>query len=52
MFRVGLQSYLIIATTWMKQSTLQQHKEVVMLCEEGITIAKVRSALLVPNRQH
>ncbi len=27
MFRAGLQSYLKIATTKMKQSTLQQHKE-------------------------
>ncbi len=32
-FRAGLQSYLKIVTTRMKQSTLQQHKEVSMLCE-------------------
>ncbi len=33
----------------MNQSTLQQHKEVAMLCEEGMTTAKVRNALLVPH---
>jgi hypothetical protein len=32
-FTAGLQSYLKIVTTRMKQSTLQQHKEVSMLCE-------------------
>jgi hypothetical protein len=32
----------------MKQSTLQQHKEVAMLCEEGMIIAEARSALLIP----
>jgi hypothetical protein len=31
----------------MKQSTLQQHKEVAMLCEEGMTTAEARNALLV-----
>jgi hypothetical protein len=48
-FKVSLQLYFIIATTWMKQSTLQQHKEVVMLCEEKMTIAKTNSALSVPH---
>jgi hypothetical protein len=33
----------------MKQSTLQQHKEVAMLCEEGMTTIEARSALLVPQ---
>jgi hypothetical protein len=33
----------------MKRSTLQQHKEVAMLCEENMTILKARSALLVPH---
>ncbi len=47
-FRMGLQSYLKIATTWMKRSTLQQHKEATMLCE-GMTIAKARSALSIPH---
>ncbi len=36
MFRVALQSYLKIVSR-MKWSTLQHHKEVVMLCEEGMT---------------
>ncbi len=31
-FRMGLQSYLIIVTIGMKWSTLQQHKEATMLC--------------------
>jgi hypothetical protein len=49
MFRVGLQSYFRIVTTSMKRSTLQQHKEVVMLCEEGMTTIEARSALLIPH---
>jgi hypothetical protein len=48
MFRVGLQSYLIIATIEMKWSTFQQHKKAVMLCEEGLITVEVRSGLLVP----
>jgi hypothetical protein len=32
-FKTSLQSYFIITTTRMKQSTLQQHKEAMMLCE-------------------
>jgi hypothetical protein len=32
MFRAGLQSYLKITTARMKRSTVQQHKEVTMLC--------------------
>jgi hypothetical protein len=48
-FKVGLQSYLRIAIVGMKQSTLQQHKEVIMLCEERMIIVKARSALLVPH---
>ncbi len=47
-FETGLQSYLKITTIGMKQSTLQQHKEAIMLCEEGMTIVEARSALLVP----
>jgi hypothetical protein len=34
----------------MKWSTLQQHKEATMLCEEGMTITEVRNALLVPQK--
>jgi hypothetical protein len=47
MFEAGLQSYFIITIVGMKQSTLEQHKEVAMLCEEGMTIIEVRSALSV-----
>jgi hypothetical protein len=49
MFKVGLQSYFIIMIVGMKQSTLQQHKEVTMLCEEGMITIEARSALLVPH---
>jgi hypothetical protein len=33
----------------MNWSTLQQDKEATMLCEEGMTITKVKSALSVPQ---
>ncbi len=36
-------------TAVMKRPTLQQHKEVAMLCEEGMTTTKARSAFLVPQ---
>jgi hypothetical protein len=49
MFRASLQSYFRIVTSRMKRSTLQQHKEVVMLCEEGMTNVEIRSALLIPQ---
>jgi hypothetical protein len=39
----------MILTAGMKRSTLQQHKEVAMLCEEGMTTVETRSALLVPQ---
>ncbi len=53
MFRPGLRSNLRIVTAGMKWSTLQQHIKAAMLCEEGMTITKVRSALLVRhNAKH
>ncbi len=48
-FRAGLLSYLIIAIVGMKRSTLQRHKEAIMLCEEGMTIVETRSALSIPQ---
>ncbi len=48
-FIVGLQSYLRIVTSRMKRSTLQQHKEAVMLWEKNMTIAKARSAFSIPQ---
>jgi hypothetical protein len=52
-FRVSLQSYLIIAIVGMKWSTLQQHKEATMLYKEGMTTIKARSALSIPlNIKH
>ncbi len=49
MFRTGLQSYLIIVIARMKRSTLQQHKEAIMLRKEGMITTKVRSALSIPQ---
>jgi hypothetical protein len=49
MFRMGLQSYLRIEIIRMKRSTLQQHKEVIMLCEEGMTTVEIRNALSIPQ---
>jgi hypothetical protein len=46
-FKTCLYSYLRSATTRMKRSTLQQHKEATMLCEKGMTTTKARSALSV-----
>jgi hypothetical protein len=48
MFRAGLQSYLRIATIGMKQLTLQQHKEVAMLCDERMIIIEASSAFSIP----
>jgi len=48
MFKVGLQSYLVIAIAGMKWSTLNNIKEAIMLCEEGMTIVEARNAFLVP----
>jgi len=48
MFRASMQSYFRIAIARMKRSTLQQHKEAMMLCEEGMIIAKTRNAFSIP----
>jgi porphobilinogen deaminase len=49
MFKASLLSYFIIANAGMKRLTLQQHKEVTMLCEERMIIAEARNALSVPH---
>jgi hypothetical protein len=49
MFRASLQTYLRIATSKDEVVTLQQHKEVGMLCEEGMITTKARSALSIPH---
>jgi hypothetical protein len=46
-FRVGLQSYLIIAIVGMKWSTLQQHKEATMFCEKRMITMEARNALAI-----
>jgi hypothetical protein len=47
-FRASVQSYLKIVIVGIKWSTLQ-HKEAMMLCQEYMTTAEARSALLVPH---
>jgi hypothetical protein len=34
----------------MKWSTLEQHKKVIMLCEEGMTTIEARNALSIPQK--
>ncbi len=48
-FRSKLQPYLCVVIKGMKKETLQQHKEVALVCEEGIFEVKVISNLLVPQ---
>jgi hypothetical protein len=48
-FRAGLQSYFKIVIIGMKRSTLQQHKEATMLCEEGMTTIETKNILSVPQ---
>jgi hypothetical protein len=47
MFRSKLQSYLCIITIGMKMVTLQQHKDLALLCEEGILEFEAQSFLLI-----
>ncbi len=49
MFKASWQSYLRIVIARMKRSTLQQHKEAMMLCEENMTVLETRSVLSVPQ---
>ncbi len=48
-FRTGLQPYMCVITTSMKKKTLQQHKEITLVCEEGIFEVKAISNILVPQ---
>ncbi len=48
-FRFGLQPYLHVARVAMKSEKLQQHKEVALVCEEGIFDVKAISNMLVPQ---
>ncbi len=53
MFKEGLQSYFRIAIVGIKRSTLQQHKEATMLCDERMITTETKSALSVPqNTKH
>jgi hypothetical protein len=42
-FQARLQSYLRITTTEMERTTLQLHKEVAMVCEKIMTLAKAQT---------
>jgi hypothetical protein len=48
-FRFGLQPYLHVTRARMKRETLQQHKEVALVCEEGIFEVEAISNLLIPQ---
>ncbi len=48
-FRSGLQPYFHVATIGMKRETLQQHKEISLVCEEGIFEVEAISNMLVPQ---
>jgi hypothetical protein len=47
-FKSGLQPYQHVATTSMKRKTLQEQKEVALVCEEGIFEVEAINNLLVP----
>jgi hypothetical protein len=47
-FRSRLQLYLHVTIANMKRKTLQQHKQLVLVCEKGIFEIKVISNLLIP----
>jgi hypothetical protein len=47
-FKFRLQLYLCVAIASMKRKTLQQHKEVALVCEEGIFEVEAINNLLVP----
>ncbi len=47
-FKYGLQPYQHVATTSMKRKTLQEQKEVALVCEEGIFEVEAINNLLVP----
>jgi hypothetical protein len=47
-FQYGLQPYLCVATISMKRETLQQHKEITLVCE-GIFEVEVISNLSLPQ---
>jgi len=48
-FRFGLQPYLQVIIVGMKRKTLQQHKKIVLVCEEGINEVEVINNILVPR---
>ncbi len=48
-FNPKLQPYLCVITTCMKRETLQQHKEITLVCEKGIYEVKTISNMLIPH---
>ncbi len=47
-FKYGLQPYQHVATTSMKKKTLEEQKELALVCEEGIFKVEAINNLLVP----
>ncbi len=47
-FKSGLQPYQHVTTTSMKRKTLQEQKEVALVCEEGVFEVEAINNLLVP----
>jgi hypothetical protein len=48
-FKSRLQPYLCVATIGMKRKTLQQHKEVALVCEKEISKVEAVSNLSIPQ---
>jgi hypothetical protein len=48
-FRFGLHPYLRVAIASMKSKTLQQHKEVTLVCEKGIFEVEAINNMLIPK---
>lgn len=49
MFQLGLQSYLCIVVARMKWGILQHHKELVLICEQGISMPEALTTFFVPQ---
>ncbi len=47
-FKYGLQPYQHVTTTSMKRKTLEEQKEVALVCEEGIFEVEAINNLFVP----
>jgi hypothetical protein len=48
MFQFGSQFYLRFVIVGMKRETLQQHKEIALICKEGIFVLGAQKTLFEP----